>query len=92
MSLLRQRASRRATSRLAHGFVVADEFIESYVCWREACEDVHSAYRRWGDCQPQQRDLGFATYRAALEREERAAGVHLEWAERLRAVAHGERT
>jgi len=66
---------------------LADEFVESYVCWREACEDVRSAYRRWADCQPHQRDLGFATYRAALEREERAASIHSDWVKRLRAVA-----
>jgi len=36
------------------------------VCWREASEDVRNAYRRWADCQPQERGLGFATYRAAL--------------------------
>jgi hypothetical protein len=71
---------------------LADEFIESYVCWREACEDVSAAYRHWAACNPQQRDLGFATYRAALEREERAAGIHSEWTERLGATASGTRT
>jgi hypothetical protein len=66
---------------------LADEFLESYVCWKEACEDVRTAYRRWTDCQPQERDLGFATYRAALEREELAASIHSDWAERLGALA-----
>jgi hypothetical protein len=70
---------------------LTDEFVESYVCWREACEDVRAAYRRWADCQPQQRSLGFATYRAALEREELAASIHSEWAERLGAFARGRR-
>jgi hypothetical protein len=65
---------------------LADEFVDSYVCWREACEDVRAAYRRWADCQPQQRGLGFATYQAALEREERAASIHSEWAELLGAA------
>jgi hypothetical protein len=69
----------------------AAEFAESYVCWREACEDVRAAYRRWADCQPQQRSLGFATYRAALEREELAANIHCDWAERLGTGAHGIR-
>src|SRR4051794_9807090 len=71
---------------------LADEFIDSYVCWREACEDVRSAYGRWAGCQPQRRSLGFATYCAALEREERAATIHSEWAERLGAVARRGRT
>jgi hypothetical protein len=68
-----------------------DEFVETYVCWREACEDVRASYRRWADCQPQQRSLGFATYRAALEREELAASIHSPWAERLGAAARGMR-
>jgi hypothetical protein len=70
---------------------LADEFIESYVCWREACEDVSDAYRHWAACNPHQRDLGFATYRAALEREERAASVHSEWTEQLAVGARGRR-
>jgi hypothetical protein len=60
-----------------------DELLESYVCWREACEDVRTAYRRWASCTSGERGLGFAAYRAALEREERASGIHSEWVQRL---------
>ena len=67
--------------------VLVDDFMESYVSWREACEDVRRAYRRWLESTPHQRHLGFATYRAALDREEHAAGVHSQTAERLAAVA-----
>jgi len=63
----------------------ADEFLESYVCWREACEDVRDAYRRWATCQPKDRRMGFATYRAALEREEHASSIHSDVAARARA-------
>jgi hypothetical protein len=63
-----------------------DGFLESYVSWREACEDVRAAYRRWTECNPQQRGLGFATYCAALDREEYAAGVHSHWADRIGAL------
>ena len=52
---------------------IADEFMASYVCWREACENVRAAYDRWHACSPPQRALGFLGYRAALEREEQAA-------------------
>jgi hypothetical protein len=62
-----------------------DEFLESYVCWREACEDVRIAYRRWASCTSGERDLGFAAYRAALEREERASGIHFDWVRSLGA-------
>jgi acyl-CoA reductase-like NAD-dependent aldehyde dehydrogenase len=66
---------------------LADEFEESYVDWREACEDVRAAYGHWAQCPPQQRGLRFATYRAALEREESAASMHRDWVERIRALA-----
>jgi hypothetical protein len=62
-----------------------DEFLESYVCWREACEDVRIAYRRWASCASGERALGFAAYRAALEREERASGIHSDRVWRLGA-------
>jgi hypothetical protein len=60
-----------------------DGFLDSYICWCEACADVWSAYRRWAGCEPEQRRLEFAAYQSALDREERAAGIHCEWAERL---------
>jgi hypothetical protein len=61
----------------------ADEFIESYVCWREACDDVRTAYRRWTTCNQSERALGFAAYRAALDREEHASSIHSAWARGL---------
>jgi hypothetical protein len=65
---------------------VADEFLESYVCWREACEDVGSSYECWGRSTAPDRDLAFETYRAALDREGHAAHVHAVWAGRLQAL------
>jgi hypothetical protein len=61
--------------------------LESYLSWREACENVWSAYRGRLGCQPQQRPLGFAAYQSALDREERAARIHCEWAARADALA-----
>jgi hypothetical protein len=66
---------------------LGDEFLESYVCWREACEDVRSAYRRRAKSSPRQRGLAFAAYRAALDREEYAAGVHFHGALKVRGAA-----
>ena len=63
---------------------VVDEFVESYVCWREACEDVRAAYQRWATTSPPQRTLAYDWYRAALDREEDAAQVHSKLAARLR--------
>lgn len=66
---------------------LADDFLESYLRWREACVDVHSAYERWRSCAPEQRGAEFATYREALEIEESTAVVHAESTARLSAAA-----
>jgi hypothetical protein len=66
--------------------LAADRFIESYVCWREACGDVRRAYGRWRGCAPSERGLAFATYRAALEREAHAASIHSDWTDRCRVL------
>jgi hypothetical protein len=59
---------------------VADERHESYLRWREACEDLRAAYERWVECDPDQRILAFHSYRAALDREERLAQLHADLA------------
>jgi hypothetical protein len=65
---------------------LADEFLDSWVSWREACEDVRSAYEHWGTCEASQRPLAFASYHAALDREDQAARVYSVWTDRLRAA------
>jgi hypothetical protein len=55
---------------------LVDELIESWVCWREACEDVRRAYECWGQCRAPQRAVAFGSYRAALDREDQAARVY----------------
>jgi hypothetical protein len=65
---------------------LVDEFVDSWVRWREACEEVRSAYQRWGKCEPRQRGLAFSVYRAALDREDQAARVYSDWTDRLRAA------
>jgi hypothetical protein len=54
----------------------ADAFVERYVDWREECEALDSAYRWWGKSTRSESDLAFATYRAALDREEQAARAY----------------
>lgn len=75
------------TKRRTARETIADEFFDSYLRWREACEDLRTAYEVWSRCAPPQRPLGFMGYRAALEREESAARVHSHRAEQLGAVA-----
>jgi hypothetical protein len=65
-----------------------DEYFEAWVCWREACEDVRGAYEQWGRSSPAQRGLAFASYRAALDREDQAAGVYSAWTDRIRATTN----
>jgi hypothetical protein len=50
-----------------------DEFLETYVCWREECEHVRIAYESWRSAPTPDLRLAFAAYHAALDREHRAA-------------------
>jgi hypothetical protein len=68
---------------------LADEFLDSWVRWREACGDVRSAYDRWRRCQEAQRPLAFASYSAALDREEHAARIHSVWTGRFQDTVRG---
>jgi hypothetical protein len=63
---------------------LVDEFVDSWVRWREACEDVRRTYDWWGACASAQRPAAFASYRAALDREEDAAWMHSLWTEQIR--------
>ena len=73
----------RAESRRS---AIADAFIDSWVSWRESCTEVHDAYRSWADSARPQRALAFACYRAALDREQHAARIYSDLAERIRAL------
>jgi hypothetical protein len=53
-----------------------DAFVDSYIGWREACEDVRNAYRRWHESCPGQRDPSFEGFCAALNWEEQMARAH----------------
>ena len=64
-----------------------DDFIDTWICWREACADLAGAYYRWGTAEAPERALAFEGYRAALEREEQAALVYSISLGRLHAGA-----
>jgi hypothetical protein len=64
-----------------------DDFIESYICWREACDAVASAYELWLRAPAHERCVAFAAYQAALEREDRAAHRHRDLQRRLTTEA-----
>jgi hypothetical protein len=76
------RAPSRAPKRARLDLLV-DTYIETYVQWREECVDVGRAYGRWVGSAWPDRDLAFRAYRAALDREEKAATVHQLVSQRL---------
>jgi hypothetical protein len=63
-----------------------DEFLESYVSWREASHDVRTAHEHWRECEQHGRRFAFESYRAALDWEEHAARIYSDWTARLCAV------
>jgi hypothetical protein len=62
---------------------LVDAYVERYVDWREECDHLKSAYQRWTVSGALDRDLAFGAYRAALDREEKAAGVYELMAEQI---------
>jgi hypothetical protein len=60
-----------------------DEFLETYVCWREECELLALAYDAWKSATITDLALAFAAYRAALDREHQAATRLAAASERL---------
>jgi hypothetical protein len=62
---------------------LVDEFLESYVCWREAADEATEAYARWTDADGEHTAVSFAAYRAALDGEEAAARGYGDCVERI---------
>jgi hypothetical protein len=50
----------------------------AYADWAEESAKVAQLYVRWSEATRGERDLAFAAYGAALEREERAAQVYAD--------------
>jgi hypothetical protein len=55
---------------------VIDRLMDMYVEWREACAALWEAHQRWKAVPAAERPLAFASYRAALDREEWASHVY----------------
>jgi len=82
MSWVTRAAHKQRRAAAMRPSALGDAFVDSWVSWREASEDVRTAYRCWSECAIRHRDLAFAVYRAALDREEHTASIHSYWAER----------
>jgi hypothetical protein len=65
---------------------LVDEAIDAYVDWREERASVWDAYARWASAPMADCPLAFSAYRAALDREERAAHVYAELMTRASAA------
>jgi hypothetical protein len=50
-----------------------DVALDCYIDWREQSRAAMAAYASWASAPSTQRPLAFATYQAALDREEHAA-------------------
>jgi hypothetical protein len=79
--------ARRSTGHVelqpARRFV--DQFLETYVSWRERCLDVEARYIAWRDAERSHRGAAFVAYHAALDGEQSAARTHERSIARLRA-------
>ena len=55
---------------------LVDAMVACYVDWREDCARVAEVHRRWREAPAGQEDEWYASYRAALDREETAATAY----------------
>jgi hypothetical protein len=67
-----------------------DEALERYLDWRAESDAVEVAYRLWSVAPAAEGAIPFTAYRAALDREERAATVYRSVIERAANVMDGE--
>jgi hypothetical protein len=70
---------------------LVDEAIERYVEWRQESAAVGDAYGNWSTAPAAEGALSFAAYRAALDREERAATLYGTVIDRLERMLGFER-
>ena len=53
-----------------------DALFDTYLEWRDECEALDRAYEQLTSSERAERRLAYAAYRAALDREEKAAAVY----------------
>jgi hypothetical protein len=72
-------------SPVPYSSTLIDAVMDGYVAWREESAGVETAYGYWVQAGPERREMAFAAYSAALDREEHAAATYA----RLMAIADG---
>jgi hypothetical protein len=75
----------RAKPRIPPALV--DDFMDAYLSWRQECEALRVAYRRWSTASTTDRAAEFARFSEKLEREERACEVLAGRTSRVRRAA-----
>jgi hypothetical protein len=70
---------------------LVDDAMDRYVDWREESTAVEKAYARYANACRGEGTIAFAAYRAALDREECAAGHYADALLRLHAEAERSR-
>lgn len=78
-------SSRTAQGRVEKSPWLNDEFVECYARGREESAVVRLSYEDWREAEPDVEPLAYAVHVAALDREERAADVYRECADRINA-------
>ena len=68
-------------AELSRGLI--DDLIEVYVDWLEECAALAQAYDGWASVAVADRDLAFAAYQAALDREQQASAVYSDRIDRV---------
>ena len=66
---------------------LTDHVIALYCDWRVRCEEVRTTYRRLDGAPKAERQLAFAAFQAALDREGSAADAYAHQVRRLSAAA-----
>jgi hypothetical protein len=65
--------------------------MDVYVDWRDESAALEDAYGRWSSAPEAERDLAFAAYKAALDREEQASIVYRNQLRQLNSHRCGSR-
>jgi hypothetical protein len=73
--------------RSARQRALVDAAVVTYTQWRRECAAVRNAYRRWKSASAFDRPLAFEAYKAALDREARAARLYARLTRRAGQLA-----
>jgi hypothetical protein len=65
--------------------------MDAYLHWRDECDAVSDAYRRWADMRAPEAEPAWRAYEAALDREEHASALYAEVINHVGELARADR-